>query len=441
MRTLTLPTVDDLMEPYKDYPEVIKNAILRANSLTQFSQLKKSTRKLLIELVSRAKAANGKRVIWMKLIKAAPLLGMHRDTLREALNDLKKYGLLEKESTARRADGTYAYKHFWLSAYLCDLVGLPYPKEDAKKAKKPQTGRPRKVVPHEAGEAEIIAPVVDNNTPMVCPSMSDKSAISKKELTLLQDDHAEFSSNQEFNDTPEEAIEKIGPKAAELVALHEVPPKLVMTLRGLVSAKGHTNFEAFLAYTVPYLAAKGDKAKKVGIAAFRYLARSINRKGFDYAGKAAQRERLAADLEVQKTAKQKAAENRAKYEKYNGKTLHGDGFTVAFYLDQAVRHNLADDSYRTYVARDIGEIYAMIDAGNLREAPDTTYSKGDSYQAERQRLIDMGKLTLADADSAAHAPQPAAKNDKPQMEDLRKPDGSPDLMNALRKLRAQALGL
>ena len=122
---LYCPTEDDLLQPYRRYPAVVQQAVLAVDTRPEFINLTRAQKAVLRTLLTRAEAANGRKLIQVEYENASEDCGVSVKTIARTVNLLIAIGWLERSGEARDEYGVFAYRQFRFTPALCDLVGLP----------------------------------------------------------------------------------------------------------------------------------------------------------------------------------------------------------------------------------------------------------------------------------------------------------------------------
>lgn len=252
------------MEPFAHYPRPIQHAILLVDAHPTLNVLTRAFRRVLRVIVSRVPKANGCGSVEFDHSWMAGMAECSAKTVQRCMAELKNLGMVTQLGDGRDDTGLFTRRSYQLTPELARLLKLP------TKAK---------------------------------PSRQ----------TFLSDDLLmELSFEKDQPEIQEEKPET--PKTIELPAeLAKLPEQLgikdtgIAKLRGLASQAGY-QLQDVVACAGAYLA-KGIKGNR----AFRYLESMIAKPGADYAGRAGQAGRVAAqaDFECRATTAAKKHAGRA----------------------------------------------------------------------------------------------------------------------------------
>lgn len=122
---MLVPTVNDVLKPYVNYPKTIQQAILLVETHPSFSLLTKSGKKVLKCLLTRANQCNGELPIRARLDIVADTAEVSYKTVQRTMGLLKQIGWISPTSDGRTVWGGFTSFKYQFSAAFCDLVKLP----------------------------------------------------------------------------------------------------------------------------------------------------------------------------------------------------------------------------------------------------------------------------------------------------------------------------
>ncbi len=122
---MLVPTIDDVLKPYVNYPKAIQQAILLVETHPSFSLLTKSGKKVLKCLLTRANQANGEVPIRARLDIVADTAEVSYKTVQRTMGLLKQIGWISQASDGRTDWGGFTSFKYQFSATFCNLVKLP----------------------------------------------------------------------------------------------------------------------------------------------------------------------------------------------------------------------------------------------------------------------------------------------------------------------------
>lgn len=122
---MLVPTINDVLKPYVNYPKTIQQAILLVETHPSFSLLTKSGKKVLKCLLTRANQSNGEIPIRARLDIVADTAEVSYKTVQRTMRFLKQIGWISPTSDGRTAWGGFTSFKYQFSAAFCDLVKLP----------------------------------------------------------------------------------------------------------------------------------------------------------------------------------------------------------------------------------------------------------------------------------------------------------------------------
>lgn len=122
---MLVPTIDDVLKPYVNYPKTIQQAILLVETHPSFSLLTKSGKKVLKCLLTRANQANGEIPIRARLDIVADTAEVSYKTVQRTIGLLKQIGWISPASDRRTDWGGFTSLKYQFSTAFCNLVKLP----------------------------------------------------------------------------------------------------------------------------------------------------------------------------------------------------------------------------------------------------------------------------------------------------------------------------
>lgn len=122
---MLVPTINDVLKPYVNYPKTIQQAILLVETHPSFSLLTKSGKKVLKCLLTRANQSNGEIPIRARLDIVADTAEVSYKTVQRTMRLLKQIGWISPTSDGRTVWGGFTSFKYQFSAAFCDLVKLP----------------------------------------------------------------------------------------------------------------------------------------------------------------------------------------------------------------------------------------------------------------------------------------------------------------------------
>jgi hypothetical protein len=313
------PSVEDILKPYYQYPNIIQRAILLVETNPRFIGLTRSMKAVLKDLLTRVSQTNGMKPIRARLDLVAMKANVSDKTVERTIKTLRSAGWMTAVTEGRSEYGVFESKQYQFSLELCKYVGLP--------AKEGKTELPRET------------------------SLSDGAVYV--DLTF-KEDHLEILKKNRI-DNPEQNPITLPPELEAIVEAGSTP-KAVCKLRGLASAQGYKLADIFTV-AKPQLI----KTKAIGCKGriYRYLAAMIAKQS-DYASRAAQIERCS-------TKTTNLANHINRQTKYANKRFAlGNGRIIRTFVDMA--EVLRDRQLvTTIVGRDMETVYNDIESGKLKE--------------------------------------------------------------------------
>ncbi|MET3134789.1 hypothetical protein AAKU55_005091 [Oxalobacteraceae bacterium GrIS 1.11] len=357
-------TLDEVVQPYLHLPKTVQTALLRVETHPTFRSLTKSTLKVLKALVTRASATNGATAIRARLDTVAMQADVSAKTAQRALRTFDTLGWVKAATEGRSEYGVFCSKRYVFSAKFCELVHLPTKDKPLREY---------------ARETEMSDGAVNVDLSF----KKDQQEISLQKR--LQNPHP----------TPIQLPEALRKMASETGMLDTGVAKL----RGIAHAQGYRLEDV---YTVAR-----KRLTEIGANAgrcYRYLLAAIlNPRQTDFAGKAAQVERLQAQTDAK-------ANDDAGWLQYRFKTYQaGPGRTVTLLADHAVVHDNARP-IKIIPLRDMGLVVNDIEDGVLTEieramppmgSPSAGAAISNDQVARAARAL--RESALADQDAAIRA--------------------------------------
>lgn len=268
-------TLDDVVRPYRHYPATIQTALLRLETHPTFRSVTRSALKVLKALVTRACATNGTTLIRARLETVAMQADVSTKTVQRALSIFDQFGWVKAASSGRSEYGVFTSRRYVFSAEFCALAHLPT-------AAKPAADLARET------------------------EMSDGAVYA--DLSLKKDLREISIKNRK--DNPEANPITLPEPLRAMPEETAIKDTGVCKLIGISNRLGHKLQDVY-AVAKPHLVAKGATKGR----AYRYLlAMLLNPKPADYAGRAAQMQRQAADGAA--AAAIRSTAERARYKRY-----------------------------------------------------------------------------------------------------------------------------
>lgn len=313
---LTLPTIQELTQPYQHYPKIIQQAILLADSHPSLTAaLTRGYRAVLRNLVTIVSKSDGCAPFTVIPHLLALKADVSEKTVQRGLSALKKFGLVAQLGDGRDDTGAFTRHCYQFTEHLAGVLRLPV---------------------------------------KTCSSRKTKTADDLYiELTLVED-HPKISSKTK---TGKAAPVELPPELASLPDELGIKDTGIAALRGLAFKAGHQ-----LEHIVACARAQLKKLSATGNRAFRYLEAMIA-KPSDYAGRASQATRVEAE-------KEKAAKDQSDAEKYRGKRFtasNGDIFRINECGAVATIISASGAPMGSCAGRDMAVIFSMIQAGKLKK--------------------------------------------------------------------------
>ncbi|MET3135134.1 hypothetical protein AAKU55_005437 [Oxalobacteraceae bacterium GrIS 1.11] len=345
-------TLDDVVRPYLHLPKTVQTALLRVETHPTFRLLTKSALMVLKALVTRASARNRTTAIRARIATVSIEADVSTKTTQRAMRTFEELGWLKAATEGRSKYGVFCSRRYVFSAEFCALVHLP------TKAK------PLHALPSET-------------------TMSDRAIYID---LSFKEDLQEISLQKRLqNPTPIQLPDALRKMASETGILDTGIAKL----RGIAHQAGHKLEDV---YTV----AK-KRLTEIGASAgrcYRYvLAVILNPKRTDFAGKAAQIERMGALQNAQTGA-------ATGVQKYQFKSFQaGPGRTVMVLADHAeVLENGA--LIKIIPWRDIALVVNDIEDGVLKEIARVAPSPGNPFARDAVSNDGAARAARALRDSA-----------------------------------------
>ncbi|MET3133610.1 hypothetical protein AAKU55_003900 [Oxalobacteraceae bacterium GrIS 1.11] len=347
-------TLDDVIQPYLHLPKAVQTALLRVETHPTFRSLTKDTLKVLKALVSRSSARNGTTAIRARQDTVAIQAGVSVKTTQRAFRTFYKLGWVKAASSGRSEYGVFCSKRYTFSADFCELAHLP-----------------TKERPIQAFARET--------------EMSDGAVYVDLSYKKDQQEISLQKRLQNPNPTPiqlPDALRKMGSETG-------IQDSGIAKLRGIAHQAGH-KLEDVYTVAKKRLAAIGASAGRC----YRYvLAVILNPKRTDFAGKAAQIERMDALQNAQTGAA--TGVQRHLFKSYQA----GPGRTVTVLADRAeVRENGA--LIKIIPWRDIALVVNDIEDGVLTEIARVEPTPGNLFARDAVSNDAAARAARALRDSA-----------------------------------------
>ena len=119
------PSVNDLLQPYKQYPRTIQRAILLVETSPRFLGLTKCMKAVVKTLLTRASQTNGTTPFKARLDRVAMQAGVSNKTVQRTIATLRLAGWMEQVSDGRSNMGVFTFRSYRFTKVFCKLVGLP----------------------------------------------------------------------------------------------------------------------------------------------------------------------------------------------------------------------------------------------------------------------------------------------------------------------------
>lgn len=323
-----VPTLEDVMAPFRHLPVVIQEAVLRVETHPSFSILTRSQKKVLKSLVSRMSKNDGQALIKIRLDIVADTVGVHYKTVQRALLAFRTFGWLEEVQGGRNQYGVFTSCRYQFSATLCALVGLQCKEEPTAKS------------PH--------ATKMSSGTVYV-------------DLTFKKDQQRDSAQKRLQNPSPVEL-----PPALKEIIQHGIKDTGIAKLRGLAHSAGY-KLEDVWTVAKPRITDIGIS----GVRLYRYLETLIA-KSSDYAARARkEQQRIGVVAGCQLQATQQATPQQVKARSYANRRYAGPGGTLIFLPCgmlaewRSKDNNGAQD--RFFSKREIGLAYEAVENGKVKE--------------------------------------------------------------------------
>lgn len=338
---MLVPTINDVLKPYVNYPKTIQQAILLVETHPSFSLLTKSGKKVLKCLLTRANQCNGEVPIRARLDIVADTAEVSYKTVQRTMGLLKQIGWISPTSDGRTDWGGFTSFKYKFSAAFCELVKLP-----TKETKTPDSSPETKMS--------------DGGIYIDLSFKEDQQKISfenrnSKPITL-----------------PEELreIESFGVKETG-----------VCKLRGLAYQLG---YKLEHIWTVAKL--RCTELQLTGNRLYMYLQRMIQTPS-DYEARASQAIRLMEFKSEQATFKERQA-------KYRFKNFLGAGIKVRVFEDVA-EVVMENGKVVLISGQALLEIYTDIENGKLREQEQYAAQAKKAKPIEEIQSFDKSKVLKA----------------------------------------------
>ncbi len=310
---MLVPTINDVLKPYVNYPKIIQQAILLVETHPSFSLLTKSGKKVLKCLLTRANQANGEVPIRARLDIVADTAEVSYKTVQRTMGLLKKIGWIYPTTTGRTDWGGFTSLKYQFSPTFCELVKLP------TKDKKPSD---------------------------VCPETKMSDGTIYIDLSFKEDQQKISFENR--NSKPITLPEEL--RELEAFGVRETG---ICKLRGLAYQLG---YKLEHIWTVAKL--RCTELQLTGNRLYMYLERMIQTPS-DYEGRANQALRLLEEKSKQTSLKERQA-------KYRFKNFIGPGVKVRVF-DDAAEVIMETGKIVLISGQALLDIYKDIEDGKLRE--------------------------------------------------------------------------
>lgn len=314
----TIPSLNALISPHQHFPKAIQQALLLAEShpcLT--AAMTRGYLRVLKALVTIVDKRDGCAPFTVLPKLLAPKAGVSGKTVQRALGTFRDSGLIEQVGDGRDDTGAFTPRTYHFTDSLARLLGLPIGERSPSQRTKM------------SGDVYINLSLLRDQ-----PEISDESSgTSKAEATPI-------TLPAELASLPEElGIKDTG----------------IAKLRGMAHSAGHN-----LADIVACARARMKQLGAVNGRAFKYLARMIE-KPSDYAGRAAQAGRVAAESEQAARAKELARSCLGK------RFVASTGLTYRFLSGGIAEILNGGQIIGTVAGPQMRDLYAMVAAGELTE--------------------------------------------------------------------------
>lgn len=318
------PTVEELLQPYLQYPVMIQRAILLVETNPRFLCLTRSMKKVLKTLLTRSSKIDGTKEIRARIDTVALQSAVSTKTVQRTLCTLRELGWLSQTSEGRSNEGCYTSRRYAFSASLCEIVTLPCKK--------------------------VILPAETN--------LSDGAVYV--DLSFKKDQQEIRWKNQEQRRLKNDDTKKIQlPEALRAIEAFGVKDTGVAKLRGMAFARGYDLADVF-----SVAKKRLQELKASGGRVYQYLAAMIdNPKLSDYAGRALQ----IARTDVQRVT---VTEFLSRREKYRYRRFYA-GAGMAVRIFDGTAEVTRDGKWVGVIAgRDMDRVYDDIELGRLRDVTD-----------------------------------------------------------------------
>ena len=313
-------TVEELLQPYLQYPVMIQRAILLVETNPRFLCLTRCMKKVLKTLLTRTSKIDGTKEIRARVDTVAFQAAVSTKTVQRTLCTLRELGWISQTSDGRSEEGCFTSRRYAFSASLCEIVALPC----------------KKVISTEETILSDGAVYVDLSF------KKDQQAIRKQnqeQRRLKNDDAKKIQLPEELR-----AIEALGVKDTG-----------VAKLRGMAFASGYDLADVFCVAKE-----RLQELKASGGRVYRYLAAMINNpKPSDYAARARQITRT----HIQRVAQSKFSSRR---EKYRYRRFSAGPGTVVRIFDGTADVTRDGTWVGVIAGRDMDRVYDDIEAGRLQ---------------------------------------------------------------------------
>lgn len=308
--------LQDIVERFSKYPAEVHAAVTRANTHPDIvSATTGSTRKVLSWLLARASKDNGLRALKARVDRLAQEAEVSEKTVQRAIAAFRELGWLAVPTEESRTEmGLYSHRTYFFTPGFCRLVGLPCPGETPE-----ETCRETKM---SDGGVYVDLTFKEDQREIQVQNLKGKPVTLPAEL--------------------EQACEEF-----------QVRPTGMAKLRGIARMAGH-QLEAIITVARDYL----RKAGATGNRAYRYLEAMATRQT-DYAARAAQAARIAAETSLQQTTR--TMDERCRERKFVGP----NGFRVKFFANGAAEV-FTGTRFLTVAGEGLREVYDRIESGWLR---------------------------------------------------------------------------
>ena len=302
------PSVNDLLQPYQQYPRIIQRAILLIETNPRFLGLTRSMKSVVKALVTRASQHDGTQPIKARVDRVAIQADVSEKTVQRTLATIRDAGWIEQVTEGRSEWGIFTFRTYRLTESMCELLNLP-----------------------------------------VRGKFSQRTELSDGAVYVdlsFKEDHAKISKEKR-QDKPLDLPVKL-----DEISVLGIKDTGVAKLRGLASDAGHQLEDIFIVARRSVA-----KAGATGGRLYRYLQAMIM-KDSDYAARARQ-------IERQDVKPAPAEQTKFLAQKYAYRRFTAGPRTIVRIFDGLAEVTRDGKWIETLAGQQMAQVYADIESGRL----------------------------------------------------------------------------